>query len=144
MVTVEMKMLPREANAAADFLRSKIKSQITIRGKEIQIDAESADEVKFLIKKFLHREGLESYTVLSESGALRVVREGREEPVRKDVEDKVKEIPPFPPLSSERLPLIQTVYPNYGSSPILPPERKKKRNCQQPSQETAYGGAGGI
>lgn len=128
MVKVELKMLPGEANATASFLRSKLGSEVTIRGSEIQIDAEKADEVKFLIKKFLHREGLDNYRVLSEGGVIRVVLEEKEEP-RKDIDDKVKGVPPFPPLSSERLPLMQTVYPNYGSSPIEPlPKSKKKRN----------------
>jgi hypothetical protein len=31
----------------------------------------------------------------------------------KSSEDKVKGNPPFPPVSSERLPLMDTVYPNY-------------------------------
>ena len=120
-------MLSGEANAAANFLRSKLGSQVTIRKSEIQIDAEKSDEVKFLIKKFLHREGLEAYRVTSESRVITVVLEKKEEPMRKNIDDKVKGVPPFPPLSSERLPLMQTVYPNYGSSPILPPMRKKKR-----------------
>ena len=120
-------MLPGEANAAANFLRSKLGSQATVHGNEIQIDVEKSEEVKLLIKKFLHREGLEAYRVLSDGGVIRVVQKEKEEP-SKDVADKVKGIPPFPPLSPERLPLMQTVYPNYGSSPILPAKNKKKRN----------------
>ena len=123
---MELRMLPGEASAAANFLRSKLGSHVTIRGNEIQIDAEKSDEVKLLIRKYLHREGLETYRVLSESGIIRVVQEETEEP-RKDVDDKVKGVPPFPPLSAEPLPLMQTVYPNYGSSPILPSKNKKKR-----------------
>lgn len=128
MLRVELKMLPGEANAAANYLRSKLGSQITIRRNEIRIYAEMSDDVKLLIKKFLHQEGLEAYRVLSEGGVIRVVQEEKEEP-RKDAVDKIKGIPPFPPLSSERLPLTQTVYPNDGSSPILPPIKKKNGNA---------------
>lgn len=128
MIAVELKMLPGEANAAANFLRLKLKSQITLQGKEIQIDDGKADEVKFLIKKFLHRDGLDGYRVFSESGVIRVVPEEKEEHVHESRDDKIKGVPPFPPVSSERLPLMQTVYPNYGSSLVLPPRNKKRKN----------------
>jgi hypothetical protein len=40
--------------------------------------------------------------------------------------DKVKGVPPFPPLSTERLPLMDIVYPNYASDRFEPPRKIKK------------------
>ena len=128
MIAIELKMLPGESDATVNFLRSKLKSQITIRGKEIQVGDGNADEVEFLIKRFLHREGLDTYRVLRESGVIRVVPEEKEEPVHESRDDRIKGVPPFPPLSSNRLPLMQTVYPNYGSSSTLTPRNKRRKH----------------
>lgn len=132
MLTIELKMLPGEANAATKFLQSKLQADIRVRGKEIEIDNEKADEVKLLLKKFLHQEGLTGYRVLSESGVLRIVLDERQQPYPDAVEDdKIKGVPPFPPLSGERLPLMQTVYPNYGSGSSLPPPIYKRARKQK-------------
>ena len=127
MVTLELKMLPGEASATWKFLQSKLKSQVQIRGEELVVDDEKADEVKLLLKKFLHQEGLEGYRVLSEKGILKVVPDELEKTRHEALEEKIKGVGPFPPLSTERLPLMQTVYPNYGSSPILTERGKKKK-----------------
>ncbi len=120
-------MLPGEADAATKFLRSKV-HDMNVHGRAAEIDNENADDVKLLLKKFLHREGLAGYRVLSESGVLRVVPDPRAQPSRDNDadDDKIKGVPPFPPVSSERLPLLQTVYPNYGSGTSLHSPRYKK------------------
>jgi len=129
MVLVELKMLPGEAAAATKFLESKLHS-IKVEGKALEIDDERADEVKLLLKKFLHREGLAGYRVLSEKGIVRIIPDEIEQSNRDKTDyDKIKGIPPFPPpLGGTPLSIIQTVYPNYGpDSTILPPKYKKTR-----------------
>lgn len=84
-----------EADAAGKFLQSKIKDGVEIHGDSIQIVEEKADEVKLLLHKFLRREGLTGYRVLSQSGTIRVAADNRFPPKEEPSEDKVKGIPPF-------------------------------------------------
>ncbi len=76
MVTVQLRMLPEEAQAAATFLQSKIQGQIKVTGNRIEIDDEKGLDVKLLLHKFLHHKGLTGYRVLSQSGTLRIVMDG--------------------------------------------------------------------
>jgi hypothetical protein len=115
LVAAELKMLPGEAAAATRFLQSKIRGQIRVNGNRIEIEAEKGLDVKLLVRKFLHREGLTCYRVISQSGTLKVVPENEQAPEKQPADDKIKGIPPFPPLSAERLPLMDVVYPNYTS-----------------------------
>ncbi len=55
MVTVQLRMLPGEAQAAAKFLQSKIQGQIKVTGNRIEIDDEKGLDVKLLLHKFLHQ-----------------------------------------------------------------------------------------
>jgi len=55
------------------------------------------------------------YRVLSQSGTLRIVPDNAAAPEEQPENDKIKGIPPLPPLSTERLPLMDVVYPNYTS-----------------------------
>ena len=120
-------MLPGEADAVAKFLQSKMKDQIEVHGERIEVGQEKAEEVKLLLHKFLRREGLTGYRVLSQSGTIRITPD-KTVPEREERSDeKVKGIPPFPPLSplpQERLPLMSVVYPNYMSQGVY---KKKKR-----------------
>lgn len=107
-------MVPGEAEAAKRFLFSKLQEQVRVHRGRIEVAEEQGVEVKMLLRKFLHREGLEGYRVLSEPGLVKVEPDNRnlpEEPSR----DKVKGVPPYPPFSRERLPLMDVVYPNYVS-----------------------------
>src|SRR5712692_8086017 len=114
MVFVELKMLPGEAEAAEKFLQSKVQGQIRVDGSRIEIEDEKARDVKLLLHKFLHHEGLTGYRVLSEPGILRIVPDSRASPEDEKKEDKIKGVSPFPPFSQERLPLMDVVYPNYS------------------------------
>ncbi len=124
-MTVEFKMLPGEADAAARFLQSKMKNQIEVHGNRIEVDDEKADDVKLLLHKFLRREGLTGYRVLSQSGTIRVTPDNRIPPREERSDDKVKGVPPFPPLSQPTLPLMSVVYPNYMSQGVY--KKNKKR-----------------
>jgi hypothetical protein len=79
-----------------------------------------------LLHKFLHHEGLTGYRVLSQSGILKIVPDDTSAQEEQPDNDKIKGIPPFPPLSTERLPLMDVVHPNYASDrPNLPRKFKK-------------------
>jgi hypothetical protein len=128
LVTVELKMLPGEAGAATRFLQSKLHGQIKIDGNRIEIEDKEGQDVKLLLRKFLHHEGLAGYRVLSQSGTLKIVPDNAPGHEEKTENDKIKGVPPFPPLSNERLPLMDVVYPNYTSDRPCIFEKKKSRD----------------
>jgi hypothetical protein len=130
LVIVELRMLPGEAQAVTRLLQSKVHDQIKVNGNSIEIEDKEGLDVKLLLRKFLHHEGLAGYRVLSQSGTLRIVPDNapvQEEPPEND---KVKGVPPFPPLSTERLPLMDVVYPNYTSD--RPRMFKKEKSRDRP------------
>jgi len=92
----------------------------------IEIEDEKGRDVKLLLNKFLYYEGLTAYRVLSESGTLRIVPDNAEAPEELPENDKIKGVPPFPQLSMERLPLMDTVYPNYASDRLERPRKFRK------------------
>ena len=126
MVIVELKMLPGEAGAATRFLQSKIQGEINVDGSRIEIEDQRGVDVTLLLHKFLHREGLTGYRVLSESGTVRIVPDDKPPPEERPENSKIKGVPPFPPLSTERLPLMDVVYPNYASDRLELPRKLKK------------------
>jgi hypothetical protein len=115
LVTVELKMLPGEAQAATKFLQSKVQGQFKVDGNRIEIEDNEGLDVKLLLRKFLHHEGLTGYRVLSQSGTFRIVPDNLQAQEEQPRDDKIEGVPPFPPLSTERLPLMDIVYPNYTS-----------------------------
>lgn len=117
-------MLPGEADAATKFLQSKIQERIKLHGNQIQLEDEKASDIKLLLHKFLRREGLTGYRILSQAGVIRITPDNRERPDDQPSDDKVKGVAPFPPLSQDRLPLMNVVYPNYSSQGVY---KKKKR-----------------
>ena len=126
MVVVELRMLPGEAGAAIKFLQSKTQGKIKVSGNRIEIEDQEGLDVKLLLHKFLHHEGVTGYRVLSESGTVRIVPD--EKPVHEEPKnDKIKGVPPFPPLATERLPLMDVVYPNYTSDRLKLPRKLKNR-----------------
>ena len=127
LVTVELKMLPGEAGATTRFLQSKIQGNIKVDGNRIEIEDQQGLDVKLLLHKFLHHEGLTGYRVLSESGTLRIVLDDKPAHEATD-DDKIKGVPPFPPFSKERLPLMDVVYPNYASDRLERSRKLKKED----------------
>ena len=115
MVPVELRMLPGEARAATKFLQSKVQGRIKVDGNHIEIEDEKARDVKLLLRKFLHHDGLTGYRVVSQSGTLKIVPDNVPVQEEQPENDKIEGIPPSPPLSTERLPLMDIVYPNYTS-----------------------------
>ena|SRR5438552_7231311 len=101
MIIVELKMLPRGSGSCNQLLRSKIPGGIKVDGNKIEVEDEKGRDVKLLLHKFLHHEGLGGYRVLSDSGTLKVVPYGDLTPEEPAENDKIRGVPPFPPLSTE-------------------------------------------
>ncbi len=123
MVTVELRQLRKEASAAVRFLQSKVDGKMQVHGSEVVVEDESAAEIRLQLRKFLHEQHVANYRVVSSKGRLEVV------PIKERYEkgeDKMKGVPPFPPLSSERLPLMDVVYPNYLADKIRIDKQEKK------------------
>jgi hypothetical protein len=119
-------MLAGEAGAATKYLQSKLQGQIKIQGKRIEIADVKGRDVKLLLHEFLLHEGLTGYRVLSQSGTLKIVPEDTSPREEQPENDEIKGVPPFPPLSTERLPLMDIVYPNYTSNRFKLPRKFKK------------------
>jgi hypothetical protein len=123
-------MLPGEAQAATKFLQSKVHDPIKVNGDRIEIEDKDGLHLKLLLREFLHHEGLAGYRVLSQSGTFRIVPDNAPDHEEKPGDDKIKGVPPFPPLSTERLPLMDVVYPNYASD--RPRMFKKEKSRDRP------------
>ena len=124
MVTVELKRLRGGKTSAQEFLQERVNGEIKIDGTRVELSSEKTKEVKLLLHKFLHENDLTNFRILSHEGVLEIAPAT----VRKESEDddKVKGVPPFPPLSDERLPLGAVLYPNYGSPAIKWTQKPKK------------------
>lgn len=121
-------MLPGEADAAAKFLQRKIQGQVEVHKSQLRVSDDKSEEVKLLLEEFLHREGLRGYRVLRDPGMIRVAPDNRERPHEEVKDDKVKGIPPYPPLSKPTGPLMSVVYPNYLSEGVYKKNHKKTPN----------------
>ena len=121
-------MLPGEADAAAKFLQSKIQGQVEVHGSHIQVGDEKGAEVKLLLEKFLHHEGLDSYRVLRDQSVIKVAPDNRERPHEENRDDKVHGIPPYPPLSRPQGLFTTLAYPNYLSQGVYKKKHKKTPN----------------
>jgi len=60
-LTVELKELHDRANEATHFLKSKVEGKMKIRGSQVQIEGAKTKQVKLLLHKFLHHQGLNHY-----------------------------------------------------------------------------------
>lgn len=121
MVVVELKSIRDRADAAVQFLKSKTGADWKLKGTRIEAEAKT-HEVKLFLHKFLRHQGLNNHRVLVRSGVLEIQPV---EPKRARPEaDKIRGVPPFPPVSGPGLPGLASVYPNYP--PLIrtkPPKR---------------------
>ena len=113
-----------EKSSAQEFLQMRIHGDFTINGTRIEFPGEKTKVVKLLLHKFLHEKNLTNFKVFSRNGVLEIAPVT----VRRESEDddRVKGVPPFPPLSNERLPLGAVLYPNYSSPSIKRIQKPKK------------------
>src|SRR5437870_12577391 len=70
VLTVELKELHDRASEATQFLKSKVEGKMRTKGTQLQIEGAKTKQVKLLLHKFLHHQGLNHYRVLSQSGVL--------------------------------------------------------------------------
>lgn len=110
------------------FLQSKLQNEIKVHGSRIEVDDEKTEEVKLLLEKFLHHEGLQGYRVLRDPGMVRVVPDNTERPHEEMRDDKVKGVPPYPPLSRPQGLYATLMYPNYLSQGVYKKKHKKTPN----------------
>jgi len=71
-LTVELKAIQERTSEAAQFLKSKITGKMKATGTQIRIEGAKTKEIKLLLHKFLHHQGLAHYRVHSQSGVLEV------------------------------------------------------------------------
>ena len=113
MLTVELKELHDRASEATQFLKSKVEGKVRAKGTQLQIEGAKTKQVKLLLHKFLHHQGLNHYRVLSQSGVLEVT------PPEKHVLR-----PPEPggsaPTAAQTTPYL------FPQTPALTPEKKRK------------------
>ncbi len=73
---VDLGKLPDKIGVAVDFLREHVmgvKGRVSAKGTQIQVEGLKHKEVKLLLHKFLHHNGLNDHRVLSQSGILEIV-----------------------------------------------------------------------
>lgn len=71
-LTIELRAVQERTSEVARFLKSKLEGKMKTKGTQIQVGAAKTKEVKLLLHKFLHRQGLNHYRVLSKGGILEV------------------------------------------------------------------------
>jgi hypothetical protein len=113
LLTVELKELHDRASEATQFLKSKIEGKMKTKGTQVQIEGAKTKEVKLLLHKFLHHQGLNHYRVLSQSGVLEVTP-----PEKHQV---------YPPERAGSPPTAAQTTPYYfPQAPVLTPEKKTR------------------
>src|SRR5436309_4860846 len=114
VLTVELKELHDRANEATEFLKSKVEGRMKTKGTQLQIEGAKTKEVKLLLHKFLHHQGLNHYRVLSQSGILEVTP-----PEKHEVH--LPERVGSPPTVAQTTPYL------FPQTPVLTPEKKKAK-----------------
>src|SRR5712692_6771513 len=114
VLTIELKELHDRASEAAQFLKSKVEGKMKTKGSQVQIEGAKTKQVKLLLHKFLHHQGLNHYRVLSQSGVLEIT------PPEKHV------LPPMervgsPPTAAQTTPYL------FPQTPVLTPKKKKTK-----------------
>jgi hypothetical protein len=113
VLTIELKELHDRASEAAQFLKSKVEGKMKTKGTQLQIEGAKTKEVKLLLHKFLHHQGLNHYRVLSQSGVLEVT------PPEKHEVHPMERVG-SPPTTAQTTPYY------FPQAPALTPEKKKK------------------
>ncbi len=113
MLTVELKELHDRASEATQFLKSKVEGKMRAKGTQFQIEGAKTKQVKLLLHKFLHHQGLDHYRVLSQSGVLEVT------PPEKHILHLPEHVG-SPPSAAQTTPYL------FPQTPALTPEKKRK------------------
>jgi hypothetical protein len=113
VLTVELKELHDRASEATQFLKSKVEGKMRTKGTQLQIEGAKTKEIKLLLHKFLHHQGLNHYRVLSQRGVLEVT------PPEKHVFHP-PEHEGSPPTAAQTTPYL------FPQTPALTPEKRKR------------------
>jgi hypothetical protein len=113
VLTVELKALQDRSIEAVQFLKSKVEGKMKTKGTQLQIEGARTKEVKLVLHKFLHHQGLNHYRVLSQGGILEVTP-----PEKHIVHAQGRE--GLPPTAAQTTPYL------FPQTPALLPEKKKK------------------
>ncbi len=113
VLTVELKELHDRASEATQFLKSKVEGKMRTKGTQLQIEGAKTKQVKLLLHKFLHHQGLNHYRVLSQSGVLEIT------PPEKHVVHPM-EREGSPPTAAQTTPYL------FPQTPALTPEKRKR------------------
>ncbi len=111
---IELRAIKDRVDEAAQFLKSKIEGKIRSKGTQLHIDGAKTKDVKLLIHKFLHHQGLNNYRVHSQAGILEIL------PPEEHIVHEVR--PETTPPSA-----YQTVPYYFPQSTILKSEKKLKK-----------------
>src|SRR5947208_16500778 len=114
VLTVELRQLHDRANEATEFLKSKVEGRMKTKGTQLQIEGAKTKEVKLLLQKCLHHQGLNHYRVLSQSGILEVTP-----PEKHEVH--LPERVGSPPTATQTTPYL------FPQTPVLTPEKKNAK-----------------
>ena len=123
VLTVELKELHDLANEAAKFLKSKLEGRMKTKGTQVQIEDARTKQVKLLLHKFLHHQGLNHYRVLSQSGVLEVTPPEKHEAHPQEREGS-------PPTAAQTTPYY------FPQAPALAPEKKWKTKPKHKSEQS--------
>ena len=118
VLTVELKELHDRASEATQFLKSKVEGKMRTKGTQLQIEGAKTKQVKLLLHKFLHHQGLNHYRVLSQSGILEVIP-----PEKHEVH--LPERVGSPPTAAQTTPYL------FPQTLVLAPEKKKAKPKQK-------------
>lgn len=117
LLTIELKELRRDASPAALFLRSRLKSGMTIQGSQLHVEGVKAREVKLLLNKFLHQKSIRGFRVVAPEAGVLEVREVRKPVARTAPRGN----PPSPSIS------MPYYFPSSGKESALVPYGKRSR-----------------
>ena len=71
--TVELRRVHDEIQPLADFLRTRTKASIQVKGTRLVVEDLDHSSLKLLVHKFLHQRGLVGFKVHSQSGLIEIV-----------------------------------------------------------------------
>ncbi|HZY47281.1 MAG TPA: hypothetical protein VFE96_05730 [Candidatus Bathyarchaeia archaeon] len=117
-MTVELKALQDRTSEAIQFLKSKIEGKSRTKRTQLQIEGARTKEVKLLLHKFLHHQGMDDYRVLSQSGTLEVMP-----PEKHMIHEQARE--GTPPTAPQAMPYY------FPQAPVLAPEKRKTEKRQK-------------
>ena len=64
MISVDLKHLGRNAGSMVEYLRTRLSSQVKVKGSTVQLHVEHARDAKLILHKFFRQAGLTGYRVV--------------------------------------------------------------------------------